>query len=401
MAFEVALRVDRDGAFADELLHSGRVGALRERERAFVTELVMGSLRRRGELDALVARGLGKPLRAADPEVATALRLGAYQLRHMGGVAAYAAVSESVELVKTARKRSAAGLVNAALRRLPAALPEAEAARLNHPRWMVRRWESSFGRDACEALLLRNLERPATYFRIPAPARPRDVLARMEQAGCPAEPTVVPRTFRLLAGGVPGARAAADVALAFQDLNSVRVACLLDPPPGSRVLDLCAAPGGKSRLLAESAPVVAADRHLRRLRTLRRLGSRGIETVALDAESPLPFSRGFDRVLVDAPCSGTGTLGRNPEIKWRLAPEDLADLRRRQTLILRNAQRAVAPGGALVYATCSLEPEENEEVVAAAVRDSAGWSARRVLSTVPGRDPGDGFQAFRLERNDA
>lgn len=394
----MTLRIDRDAAYADELLHSGRMSKLGARDRAFVTELVMGSLRRRGELDALVSRTLRKPLRTVDPEVLAALRLGAYQLRYMEGVAAHAAVSESVELVKLARKRSAGGLVNAVLRRLPPSPPPDEAARLCHPAWLVNRWESTFGRVACSALLRSNLERPTTYFRIPAPAATEEPLLRLKDAGIGAEPMAVPRAFRLVSGNASEARSAAGTPLVFQDINSQRVGFLLDVQTNSRILDVCAAPGGKARLLAESAPVVAADRHLHRLRLLRRLGSRGIRMLALDAEQGLPFSRQFDRVLVDAPCSGTGTLARNPEIKWRLLPTDIAELQGRQARILGNALDAVAPGGMLVYATCSLEPEENEHVVEAAIRSRPGWKARRVLATLPGRDPGDGFQAWRIQR---
>ncbi len=184
----------------------------------------------------------------------------------------------------------------------------------------------------------------------------------------------------------------------FQDINSQRVGGLLDPEPAGLVLDLCAAPGGKARLLAESSHVVAADRYRHRLRVMRRLGISGIQLLALDAERKLPFSCQFGRVLVDAPCSGTGTLARNPEIKWRLRPTDLRILSRRQERILGNALDVLAPGGSLVYATCSLEPEENEDVVEAAMRARPGWQSRKVLSTLPGRDPGDGFQAWRIRR---
>ncbi len=397
-AFRLALRIDQDAAYADELLHAGHGVTLAARERAFVTELVKGSLRRRGELDDLISQRLRKPLRTLDLEVLTALRLGAYQLRYMHGVADYAAVAESVELVKHARKRSAAGLVNALLRRLPSSPPPDEAARLSHPSWLVSRWESAFGRAACGALLRSNLERPATFFRIPAPRATEGPLKQLREAGIDAEPTDVPRAYRLVSGNASEARAAAGTPLAFQDINSQRVGLLLDVWPGSRILDVCAAPGGKARQLAESAPVIGADRHLHRLRILRRLGSRSIHLVAMDAERHLPFSRQFDSVLVDAPCSGTGTLARNPEIKWRLRPHDLAELHKRQTRILCNALDAVGPGGVLVYATCSLEPEENEDVVEAAIRNRPGWKACKALSTVPGREPGDGFQAWRIRR---
>lgn len=397
-AFDFALRIDRDASFADELLHSRRVSRLEARDRSFLTELLLGCLRRRGEMDALVSKRLRRPLKAIDPEVLAALRLGAYQMRYMRSVPDHAAVSESVELVRLAGKRSATGLVNAVLRRLPPApLPE-EAARLSHPAWMVARWRARFDALTCAQLMHSNLQRPSQYFRIPAPLLAGPALRRMERAGIRVEQTGVPRAFRLASGSVREARAAAGIPLAFQDLNSQRVAMLVDAEPGHTVLDVCAAPGGKSRLLAESAPVVASDRHVHRLRTLRSLGCQGIEAVALDARRALPFCRQFERIIVDAPCSGTGTLARNPEIKWRLRPADILDLRDRQIEILGNSLAALAPGGVLVYATCSLEPEENEHVVEAALETRPGWMASRALATVPGRDPGDGFQAWSIRR---
>lgn len=397
-AFEVLRRIDRDGAHADELLHSARLDALDERDRRFVTELVMGCLRHRGALDHLVARKLNRPLRKLDPEVLAVLRIGAYQLRFMDGVPPHAAVSEAVELAGFARKRSAGGLVNAVLRHLPPAPSPAATARLCHPQWLASRWEAALGKWPCDALLEANLRPPARYFRIPAPIAPGQVLQTLREAGLEILETAVPRAYVLRTGSAARVRSLAGARVRFQDLNSQRVGMLLDARPGSAVLDLCAAPGGKARLLAETAPVVACDRNLRRLRTMRQLGTTGIRLLALDAERPLPFARSFERILVDAPCSGTGTLARNPEITWRLKPADLVDLQQRQVRILSNAMEALAPGGALIYATCSLESEENQDVVEAAIGTRPGWKAEPVLSTVPGRDPGDGFQAWRLER---
>lgn len=398
MAFDLLLRVERDGAYSDALLHSRRLAGIGARGMAFVTKAVLGCLRRQGELDHLIAAKASRCLQAMDAEVLIALRLGAYQMRHMDGVPDHAAVSQSVELVRQARKGSAAGLVNAVLRGLPPTPPTAESASLCHPDWLLRRWENHFGADTCEALLQANLQQPATYFRLRPSADAAEVLARLESAGVSAEPTDLARAYRLAKGSVPTARQAAGDALLFQDINSQRVAALLSDLPGSPVLDVCAAPGGKSRQLAEGAAVVAGDRRLKRLHAMRRLGSPGIQLLALDAERPLPFRRLFDRILVDAPCSGTGTLARNPEIKWRLQPDDLNSLSARQGRILDNAMDALAPGGQMVYATCSLEPEENQHVVAKAVAARAGWQAIKALSTVPGTDPGDGFQAWRILR---
>ena len=399
LAFDLLLRVERDGAYSDALLHSRRLAGIGAHAMAFVTKTVLGCLRRQGELDHLIAAKTRRSVGAMDPEVLIALRLGAYQMRHMDGVPDHAAVSQSVELVRQARKGSAAGLVNAVLRHLPPDPPSAESARLCHPDWLLRRWEREFGAGTCEALLQANLQQPETYFRLRPPVDAAEVLSRLESAGLSAEPTDLARAYRLAKGSVPTARRAAGDALVFQDINSQRVAELLADSPGSPVLDVCAAPGGKSRQLAEGAAVVVAgDRRVKRLHAMRRLGSHGIQPLALDAERPLPFRRQFDRILVDAPCSGTGTLARNPEIKWRLQPDDLDSLSARQGRILDNAMDALAPGGQLVYATCSLEPEENQHVVAKAVAARAGWKATKALSTVPGTDPGDGFQAWRILR---
>ena len=391
-------RIDRDDAHADELLHSPRLDALGERDRRFVTALVMGCLRHRGALDHLIACRLRRPLQKVDPEVLAVLRIGAYQLRFMNGVPPHAAVSEAVELVNFARKRSAGGLVNAVLRHLPAAPGPTKTARLCHPEWLARRWEAALGKARCDALLKANLQPPATYFRIPAPTVPAGVLHALQEAGMEVAETAVPRAYALRSGSAARMRKLVGTAVRFQDLNSQRVGMLLNTHPGSVVLDLCAAPGGKARLLAETAPVVGSDRNLRRLQTMKSLGATAIRLLALDAERPLPFSRPFDRILVDAPCSGTGTLARNPEITWRLRPADLIDLQRRQVRILGNAMEALAPGGALIYSTCSLESEENQDVVEAVIGSRPDWQAERVLSTVPGRDPGDGFQAWRMER---
>ena len=397
MAFELLLRVERDGAYSDELLHSKRLAGMGVRAKAFVTSAVLGCLRRQGELDHLIAGRTNRPVRSLDAEVLIALRLGAYQLRHMDGIPDYAAVSESVELVKHARKVSAGGLVNAILRHLPAAAPEEESERLSHPGWLLQRWQKSFGNGRCRALLQANLRPPATFFRLRS-LDPAAVLDRLSSVGVSAEPTDLEFAYRLAKGSVPDVRKVAGDELVFQDINSQRVGALLARSLGSPVLDVCAAPGGKSRLLAETAAVVAGDRSMKRLQAMRRLSSRRIQLLALDAEHPLPFRRQFDRILVDAPCSGTGTLARNPEIKWRLKPEDLDSLSARQERILENALDALAPAGQLVYATCSLEPEENQHVVAKAVARRPGWDATKALSTIPGTDAGDGFQAWRIRR---
>jgi 16S rRNA (cytosine967-C5)-methyltransferase len=372
VAFEVLALVE-GGGYASDLL-AARAASLDSRDAGLASEVVLGALRHQAQLDYLIRLfGAREPARL-DAAVRIALRMGIYQARYLTRVPAHAAVSESVELVKRARKRSAAGFVNAVLRKVhrdPVAFPD-RAAALSHPAWLLDRWDAQYGAEAADAIARANLAAPETWVRAPGPAPDGVVL----------EPTDVPGAFRLLEGSSAGLR--------IQDIGSQAVVPLLDLQPGQSFLDLCAAPGNKTAQALESGVrAVACDLHLHRLARLRGLPC---SRVVLDGAVPLPFDARFDRILVDAPCSGTGTLARNPEIKWRLKPADLDDLPRRQTALLRNALEHLAPGGRLVYSTCSLEREENEAVVEAV----APTLVRRLWRRIPGRDPGDGFFAAVL-----
>jgi 16S rRNA (cytosine967-C5)-methyltransferase len=395
VAFDVLRRVEREGAFAADALGARlRREALKRQDAALATELVLGVLRWQRLLDFLAERAAGtRRLEATslDLEVLLALRLGIYQLEFLERVPASAAVNESVELVKVARKRSAAGLVNALLRNaareetlLPAAHARVEALldprlapaerlgiALSHPTWLVERWLGRFGEADTRALLEAN-NRP-----------PRITAAILTSGGSASEANRPGRWLRgaaELTGGNPAENEILQQGRGFvQDEASQMIPLLLETRPGQRVLDLCAAPGGKTARLAEHAGgqcVVAADRHLHRLRQMREfLGhvrAGNVPVVALDGTAPLPFGVAFDRILVDAPCSGTGTLARNPEIRWRLRPQDLPALAEKQAALLRQALEKLAPGGRLVYSTCSLEPEENEQVVKAVLAQTHG-----------------------------
>jgi len=364
-AFEILLEVERGGYASDLLLE--RTAQFDSRDAGLAGEIVFGVLRYRAQLDHLIEAygGGGKKL---DPEVRAALRLGIYQLRWLERVPEHAAVSESVDLVKRARKRSACGFVNAILRkadRRPVAWPNREIA-LSCPEWLLARWEAHYGRETAEGIARAALDRPEAYIRATGPP----------PEGC--EPTDVPGCYRL-AGPAPAGR------YRLQDIGAQSIVPKLRLQPGDSFLDLCAAPGNKTAQAMESGVrAVACDVRLRRLAQLKGLGA---DLVVLDGAQPLPFRRQFDRILVDAPCSGTGTLGRNPEIKWRLRPEDFARFSSRQAALLANARQALAPGGLLVYSTCSLEPEENESVVSSL---PAGLLAE-TTERIPGRDRGDGF----------
>ncbi len=318
--------------------------------------------------------------------------MGVYQLLFLDRVPARAAVHESVELVKRARKRSASSLVNAILRKaakepspgnspadavarlFPADVPLADriGIQYSHPTWIVERWLRIYGEERTRSLLQANNRVPNLSGYLLDPQRREDATLSLQRTGCHVQPGRLLRDAWVLEAGNPAASEAVRCGwVAIQDEASQAVALLVAPDPGNSVLDLCAAPGGKTLLLARAAGaqghVIAADLHEHRVRAMKErfelAGVRNVEAIVLDGEQPLPFERAFDRILVDVPCSGTGTLARHPEIRWKLLAEDLRDLHDRQARLLRNALPHLAPRGRLVYSTCSLEPEENEFVV--------------------------------------
>jgi len=401
VAFDVLLRVAKQNAYADDALRSELSPEVNPEDAGLATELVLGSLRWQRLLDFVIDRNLKKAAGTMDIEVRIALRLGVYQVLFLDRVPSRAAVHESVELVKRARKRSAATFVNAILRKVSGAysaskfsadavatlLPaeSSPADRLgilySHPGWLVERWTQRFGEEKTRALMQANNRAPIVSGFLLDTARDEEARRQLEKSGCRIEPGNLLRDAWNLRGGNPGANAAVREGwVAIQDEASQAVARLLNVRPGDKVLDLCAAPGGKTLLLAAAAGpsghVAASDLHANRVRAMaERLaasGARNVETMVLDGAQPLPFEQPFDRILVDVPCSGSGTLSRHPEIKWKLRVEDLSDLHRRQAVLLRNALPHLAPGGRLVYSTCSLEPEENESVVHEVLGQSDG-----------------------------
>lgn len=367
-AFAALLAVER-GAWSTEALAAKSVH-LDPRDAGLASDIVFGVLRRRGELDDVIRQYSKVPLERLDPEVWIALEMAFYQIRFLDRVPSHAAVNDAVELARRSGTASAASFVNAVLRqsqRRPVEVPET----LSTPAWLLDRWTAQYGRETALGIARASLKIPERYIRVGSAEAP---------AG--AEPTDVPGCYRL-ASGDPGR-------FRFQDISAQAVVPMLRLEAGQTFLDLCASPGNKTAQALETPRLraVACDIHLSRARMLRELGA---PVVALDAREPLPFERKFDRILLDAPCSGTGTLARNPEIKWKLEPEDFADLQERQIAILRSALGQLAPGGLLVYSTCSLEREENEDVVAA-----SGATVVETMQRIPGREAGDGFFAFVL-----
>ncbi len=406
----------------------------------------MGVLRWRSLLDSQIAGSSAQPLSKLDLEVLIALRLAAYQLGWLSRIPARAAINESVELVKRARKRSAAPFVNAVLRKLAAhvspgsqahppvishASVETLAASSAHPLWLVERWVSAYGLEAAFHICHHDQSIPVNALRLRLP----EAEDKLRAEGIELAPgAFLASTRRVEHGDVTKTAAFRAGLCVIHDEGSQLVAALVGH--GAHILDCCAAPGGKTLAIADRNPhaeIAAVELRPSRAGLLRRLlrphdsgsfeGPGTIRVVAADARN-LPFATKFDRVLADVPCSGTGTLSRNPEIKWRLTPEDLTDLQARQMAILRSAMARVAAGGLLTYSTCSLEREENEEVVESCLeeaspfrvldcrielerlqhqgeliwQDISSLTRGPYLRTLPGVHPCDGFFAAILEK---
>jgi 16S rRNA (cytosine967-C5)-methyltransferase len=378
-AFQVLMAVERGQSHSDDLLRSKAIDALSAPDRNLATALVLGGLRWQILLDHQLQGLLKHPNAKLDPEIRIALRLGAFQLLHMDRIPARAAIDESVELAKQAGHKFASGMVNAVLRKLrasPFQHLEDTAAELAleeaHPAWMVERWARVYGLETARAICRHGQSQPVLSVRIGSAAVEEELL----KGGIALEPGQLLTAARtVVSGDVTATAAFREGRVRLQDEGSQLVAELAGGalPAGIKaknVLDTCAAPGGKTLILAERNPaahIVAWESSAARLELLQKrlagLGER-VECVQADA-TELREEGAFDLVLADVPCSGTGTLGRNPEIRHRLHVEDLARQSERQRAILTGAVDAVRPGGRVVYSTCSLEPEENEQVVAA------------------------------------
>ena len=377
VAFDVLLAVE-GGSYASDDLRMRSV-TLSGRDAGLASQIVFGCLRFQSQLDYMIGKYSGRKAAELDPAVKISLRGAIFQMRYLERVPAHAAVHDSVEFVKK-RQRAATGLTNAVLRKVnrdAVAWPDRTTA-LSCPEWLLRRWQYSFGEEMAVGIAHAALAEPQHYVRI-AKGAPRPETLEVDE-------TSVPGCYRVRAGAVE--------ALRFHDIGSQSIVPHLDLQAGQTFLDLCAAPGNKmaQALEVKVGRAVACDVSLERLRTIPA----DCDRVVLDASEPLPFATKFDRILVDAPCTGTGTLAGNPEIKWRLRPADFGRFHEKQAAILASALLVLAPGGKLVYATCSLEHEENQDVVKEVLAKFPAVRCEKEVYRIPGRDEGDGFYAAIL-----
>jgi 16S rRNA (cytosine967-C5)-methyltransferase len=403
-AFEILRRVEAEGAYASSLLAT--MGErLQDNDRGLCHELVLGVLRRQLWLDRALEHFANRRMQSVDLPVRLALRLGLYQLRFLSRIPPSAAVNDSVNLVRAAGLRSAGSFTNAVLRRAtrePGYDPaegisdpvEKLAIETSHPVWLIERWANAFGFVESAALAQANNEPAPVAFRLTAKAieegRADRIIDELTAAGVELRRSeIAPNAWRVIGPKSKLVRSlTSDGLIYLQDEASQLVAHLLDAQAGDRVLDVCAAPGSKTThigALAPQAKVVAGELYEHRSRILGELaaaqGIDSIQMVVADATADLPFANAsFDRVLVDAPCSGTGTLRRNPEIRWHLKASDVAELSSKQTRILAHAAQMVRPGGILLYSTCSLEEDENEAVAEEFLKEHASFDQVRLVN---------------------
>jgi 16S rRNA (cytosine967-C5)-methyltransferase len=416
-AYTVLRRVFERGAYADEALQA-ESKELDARDRSLAMRLVYGSVQRKGTLDHLIEALAGRPVKRLDPPLLAALRIGMYELLYMSGAPDYAVVGDAVELAKR-DARAGHGLVNAVLRRaaregaetLLGALgedtPERAAVKHSHPEWIARLWWQELGPADALALMAADNEPGevalrANTLRTDAPTLAAELPVRTHPDPSIPEALVLEEPFDV--HNSPLWKAGAFHA---QSRGAMLVARSLDPQPGERVLDLCAAPGGKSTHLAAlmegSGEVLAVESNRRRAgvlaRTVERLGAHNVRVERADAALARPEGRVFDRVLVDPPCSGLGTLQARPDLRWRVTPEAIAEMAGIQAAILDAGAAALCPSGVLVYSTCTISTTENERLIAAFLDSNPDFGLEEMLSTLPHRDHTAGFFIARLRRS--
>jgi len=439
LAAEILHKVDSHKAYADLLLdHHLRNADLIDADRALLTELIYGTLRWRAKIDAKLIPFLKRSLAETDPFNRNLLRVTLYQLLFLDKIPAYAAVNEAVEIAKATQPRSA-GFINGVLRNFlrqnkkegKGTDPKSSRSNLSeeysHPQWLVDRWLAYFGREQAKALMLANNQKAPLVVRVNQRTTTRAaMLARWQECGIIAKPSVIsPQGIRLPTGvsieALPGF---AEGHFQVQSEASQLVSHLVGPVSGETVLDACAAPGGKATHLAEligdRGKIIAIDTSARGIgriaQNAERLKLTSLQAIRTDASQALPDSLAgpYDRILVDAPCSGLGTLRSHPEIKWQRNDSDIARLAALQARILQSVAARLKAGGVLVYSTCTLTIDENERVIENFLRQNSQFeltgaarylpeSARHMVrdkyfQALPQRDNTDGFFAARMRK---
>jgi 16S rRNA (cytosine967-C5)-methyltransferase len=416
-AYTVLRRVFEQGAYADRAL-TAEAAELEPRDRALAMRLAYGAVQRKGTLDHLIEQLAERPTAELDPPLLAALRLGLYELLYLRGAPDYAVVADAVELAKS-QARGGHGLVNAVLRRatregpeallagLSDATPEQAAIKHSHPEWIARLWWESLGAEQARALMAADNEPLEVALRSNTLVSDADALA----AALPVRTHRDPRVPEALVLEEPFDVHSSELwkagAFHAQSRAAMRVAHALDPAPGERVLDLCAAPGGKSTHLAAlmqgRGELLAVERNRRRagglVRTAARLHAGNVSVEVADAELARPEGPVFDRVLVDPPCSGLGTLQARADLRWRVTPAAIAEMTPVQSRILAAGANALRPGGLLVYSTCTISSNENEGLIVAFLESNPEFSLDGVVVTLPHRDHTAGFYIVRLRKS--
>ena len=397
-----------------------RAGLSDERDRALLLEVVTGTLRMQAALDYQLSLRVKRPLHKLDAAVLRVLRMSGFQLLYLSRLPASAVINDAVELTRRSGKSSAAGLTNAVLRSLSRDrgaltwpprdnISEHLSTVQSHPRWLVDRWLDRYGPAATEAWLAFNNEPAAMCLAVNRHVTSREALAtELAEAGVRTEPTArAAHGLRVVEGRPLATAAFTEGRFIVQDEASQLIGELVQPKSGATVLDVCASPGGKTLALSAAVgptgTVIASDVRPQRVRLLARTMARckvpNATVVHIPADGPLPFAaEAFDLVLIDAPCSGLGTIRRDPDIRWRRAPDDLARLAATQSALLSRAAELVTPGGRMLYSTCSSEPEENEHVVATFLASHSGFSLERSHQTLPFRDDLEAFFGAVIRR---
>jgi 16S rRNA (cytosine967-C5)-methyltransferase len=435
-AYDTILAVDRGRSDLPTALARARTKLQDDRDRALAGEIATGTLRWQAAFDHVIEQFAGRPTSKLDREILAILRISMFQLLHLDRVPAAAVVDDAVELARKAGKKSASGFVNALLRRvsrervhlpLPDAPPiDLLSITLSHPRWLAERWIARHGVDAAIAWArFDNAPAPLTLRTNTLRATREILTSDLAAAGVEVEPARFAPDALIVTGGNPLLTPLAHTgAFVVQDEASQLVGAFVAAAPGERILDACASPGGKTTQMANAmggeGTIVAADVRGRRIellaRTVAESGAANIRVVQANARAAPPFHEVFDAILVDAPCSGLGTIRRDPDVRWRRTVGDLAVLAAAQLEMLAHLATIVRPGGRLVYSTCSSEPEENEEVVHAFLESHAEFrrvtppsfdarpdlaallDADGALKTLPFRDGLEAFYAAALRR---